>query len=400
MTATEYAPEAPAIPTLRGGCPFDPPSAYEQLRDERPVSRVTLWDGSRPWLVTRHRDARAVLSDQRFSADSSKPGFPFITRSRQALSTSARSLTRMDDPEHARLRRMLVKDFNVKSVDALRPGIQSIADEFLDRMTAHQPPADLVTEFALPFSSKVICLLLGVPYSDHAFFQQHTQVLVDQRSTAEEIGDARKELDGYLLDLAAVKKGTPDDGIISRLVAAGELAAGEIVTLSRLLVIAGHETTANMTALGTLVLLRNPDQLAQLRDDGSLVKGAVEELLRYLTVVQFGIPRVALEDVEIDGHTIGEGEGVVVSLASANRDTTAFPGGAELDIRRDSRRHVAFSYGMHPCLGHALARAELQVAFATLLRRLPNLSLAVPFEDIRYHDAAIVYGVEELPVTW
>lgn len=294
-----------ALPAARAaGCPFDPAPGVERARREEPVTRATLWDGSSCWLVTRHQDVRAVLGDPRFSADASRPGFPFLTVGARELSTSRPTFIRRDDPEHARLRRMLTADFMVKKVEAMRPEVQRLTDGLLDRMTAGRTSADLVAEFALPLPSLVICLLLGVPYDDHEFFQDRSRLLLSLRSTAEEVRTAGDELQHYLSRIAEAKRREPDNGIISRLVARDDLDAEEIASMGRLLLIAGHETTANMTALSTLALLRNPDQLARLRADPSLIKGAVEELLRYLSIIHNGLPRVADEDVTIGGRTI------------------------------------------------------------------------------------------------
>ncbi|MGW7573094.1 cytochrome P450 [Streptomyces sp. NPDC054765] len=390
-----------AVPAARAaGCPFDPAPGVERARREEPVTRATLWDGSSCWLVTRYEDVRAVLGDPRFSADATRPGFPFLSVGVRELATSKPTFIRRDDPEHARLRRMLTADFMVKKVEAMRPEVQRITDDLLDRMTAGRNSADLVAEFALPLPSLVICLLLGVPYDDHEFFQDHSRRLLSLRSTAEEVRTAQDELLCYLSRLAETKRREPDDGIISRLVARGELDNEEIASMGRLLLIAGHETTANMTALSTLALLRNPDQLARLRAEPSLIKGAVEELLRYLTIIHNGLPRVADEDVTLGGRTIRAGEGVLCILNSANRDEDAFSGGDALDVGRDARRHVAFGFGVHQCLGQPLARVELQIAVETLLRRLPDLRLDIPFEDVPFRHDMGIYGVHALPVAW
>ncbi|MGW1375709.1 cytochrome P450 [Streptomyces sp. NPDC002446] len=394
-------PAALAVPAARaGGCPFDPAPGVERALREEPVTRATLWDGSSCWLVTRHQDVRAVLGDPRFSADATRPGFPFLTAGGRELVTSTPTFLRQDDPEHARARRMLTSDFMVKKVEAMRPEVQRIADGLLDRMTDGRDRADLVPEFALPLPSLVICLLLGVPYEDHEFFQERSRILLSLRSAAGEVRTAQAELHRYLCELAESKRHAPDDGIVSRLIARGETDADEIAAMGRLLLVAGHETTANMTALSTLALLRNPDQLARLRTDPSLIKGAVEELLRYLTIVHNGLPRVATEDVAVGGVTIRAGEGVLCTLNTANRDEEVFPGGAGLDVGRDARRHVAFGFGVHQCLGQPLARVELQVAVETLLRRLPGLRLAVPFEDVPFRHDMGIYGVHSLPVAW
>ncbi|MCL6299793.1 cytochrome P450 [Streptomyces kronopolitis] len=389
------------LPAARAaGCPFDPAPGVERALREEPVTRATLWDGSSCWLVTRHQDVRQVLGDPRFSADATRPGFPFFTAGGREVIGTDPTFLRMDDPGHARLRRMLTADFMVKKMEAMRPEVQRLTDELLDRMTEGRGAADLVAEFALPLPSLVICLLLGVPYEDHEFFQRQSGVLLSLRSTREEVRAAQDELIGYLVRLADAKRDRPDDAIISRLVARGDLTSAEIAAMGRLLLIAGHETTANMTALSTLVLLRNPDQLARLREDPSLIKGAVEELLRYLTIVHNGLPRVATEDVRVGDVTVRAGEGVVCTLNTANRDEDAFPGGGGLDVGRDARRHVAFGFGIHQCLGQPLARVELQIALETLLRRLPGLRLDIPFEDVPFRHDMGIYGVHTLPIAW
>ncbi|MCL7381739.1 cytochrome P450 [Streptomyces sp. 35G-GA-8] len=399
MTVTDHPPRLTA-PASRGACPFSPPPEYEQAREEAPVTRVTLWDGSQCWLITRHEDVRAVLGDPRFSAEATRPGYPFLTPARKKLSSGEASFIRMDDPDHARLRRMLTADFMVKKIDAMRPEIQRLTDDLLDRMTASGSAADLVTEFALPLPSLVICRLLGVPYEDHDYFQERSRVLLHNASTETEILAASDELREYLIALAKAKEHTPDDGIISRLTARGELSVSEAASMGLLLLIAGHETTANMTALSVLALLREPDQWTRLQEDPSLVKGAVEELLRYLTIVHNGVTRAATEDVTVGGRTIRAGEGVICTLNTANRDADVFPSGGNLDVARDARRHVAFGFGVHQCLGQPLARVELQIALATIIRRLPELRLDVPFEDIRFRGDMAVYGVYALPVAW
>ncbi|MFI6765497.1 cytochrome P450 [Streptomyces sp. NPDC050355] len=394
-------PAALTLPATRaGGCPFDPAPGVERARREEPVTRATLWDGSSCWLVTRYEDVRAVLADPRFSADATRPGFPFLTAGARELFAKTPAFIRTDDPEHARQRRMLTADFMIKKMEAMRPEVQRIADELLDRMTEGRDAADLVAEFALPLPSLVICLLLGVPYEDHGFFQERSRILLNLGSAPEAVRTAQEDLQRYLSELAESKRQTPDGGIVSRLVERGELDDAEIASMGRLLLIAGHETTANMTALSTLTLLRNPAQLARLRQDPSLIKGAVEELLRYLTIVHNGLPRVATEDITVGGATIRAGEGVLCTINTANRDEDVFPDGAVLDVGRDARRHVAFGFGVHQCLGQPLARVELQIALETLLRRLPELRLAVPFEDVPFRHDMGIYGVHALPVAW
>jgi cytochrome P450 len=399
MTTLErLEPLTPTAP--RGSCPFAPPPVHEQARRQRPVARVTLWDGTPCWMVTGHAEVRAVLADRRFSSDSTRPGFPFVSPSRQVIATDNQSFIRMDDPEHARLRRMLTGDFLIRKTETLRPRIQEIADGFLDRMTAGPGPADLVTQYALPIPSLVICLMLGVPYVDHDWFQEASHAITRIDASPDEVRAAMYGLVDYLQELAAAKRKDPDGSIIGRLAERGDLTDGEIARMGRLLLVAGHETTASMIALSTLALLRHPAQLERLRAEPELITGAVEELLRYLSIVHGGLGRVATEDVVVGGKLVRAGEGVLCMLAAANRDDGVFPGGAGLDVTRNARRHMAFGFGVHQCLGQPLARLELQIALATLLRRLPGIRLAQPFEDIAFRHDMAVYGVDRLMVTW
>ncbi|WP_194892331.1 cytochrome P450 [Catenulispora pinisilvae] len=400
MTLADQSTEVLAVPASRGACPFDPPPAYDQAREQNPVSRVQLFDGSSVWMLTRHQDIRTALQDHRLSADGTKPGFPFLSPGRRQLGTQSASFIRMDDPEHARLRRMLTSDFIIKRVEALRPQVKAIAADLLDTMTRGKNHADLVTEFAFPLPSLVICLLLGVPYEDHGYFQKQSHILLSAGSSAEQVRVARDDLNGYIKNLAEAKRDHDDEDIISRLIHRDELTPDEIATMGTLLLVAGHETTANMTSLSILTLLRNPDQLKRLREDPGLIRGAVEEMLRYLSIIHQGLARTAVEDLEIGGQRIRAGEGVLLMINAANRDHEAFPDADAVDVGRDARRHLAFGFGVHQCLGQPLARAELQIALDVLINGLPNLRLAAPFEDIPFRDDMLVYGVHSLPIAW
>ncbi|MFE4831563.1 cytochrome P450 [Streptomyces sp. NPDC056672] len=394
----------PAYPMERAArCPFDPPPA---LNEREPVSRVKIWDGSTPWLVTGYHEQRAVLAEPTISSDWTRTGYPHRKATDAVSTNSSRAFPRMDNPEHDVHRRMLTSNFMVKRVEALRPRIQQIVDSQLDQMLAGPKPADLVTAFALPVPSLVICELLGVPYADHEFFQSRSYNLLSRTATPEQARAAAGQLQEYLLELVDAKNAAPGDDLFSRLVVerlrTGELSRGEVATMGVTLLVAGHETTANMIALGTVALLQNPGQLRELRetDDPVVVAGAVEELLRYLTIVHAGTRRVATEDIEIGGKLIKAGEGVIVANDAGNRDGTAFPDPDVLDIHRQSRHHVAFGYGIHQCLGQPLARVELQVVYSTLYRRIPTLDLAIPFEEVPFKEDMTVYGVHSLPVTW
>jgi cytochrome P450 len=401
--AGEHPAEIPEYPMARAaGCPFDPPPALRAKQEEGPLTKVRLWDGSTPWLVTRYAEQRTLLADPRISVDITRPGYPSPT---PVNGSSPISFILMDDPEHARLRRMVTAPFAIKRVEALRPAVQKITDDLIDDMLAGPKPVDLVEAFALPVPSLVICALLGVPYADHDFFQENSKTIIKRDATPEQRSAALGRLAGYLNDLLDEKLVNPGDDMLSQLterIKTGELSRQGAAQMGVLLLIAGHETTANMIALGTLALMEHPGQLALLRDtdDPKLVASAVEELLRYLHITHNGRRRVALEDIEIDGQLIRAGDGLIVANDIGNRDPEAFPDPDRLDIRRDARHHVAFGFGVHQCLGQPLARMELQVVYSTLYRRIPTLRLAADLEQIPFKHDGSVYGVYELPVTW
>ena len=311
----------------------------------------------------------------------------------------------MDPPEHTRYRRLLTGQFTVRRMNALTPRIEQIVADHLDAMGKMARPVDLVQAFALPVPSLVICELLGVPYADRELFQRRSRALLSMTTDGPTLVRVRNELEQYMLGLVQAKRLQPADDLLSGLIAReddpeGALSDEELVSIGNLLLIAGHETTANMLALGTLALLEHPAQLAALRADPSLIDQAVEELLRYLTIVQFGLVRTATEDVEVDGQCIRAGEPIVASLASANRDPQHFPEPDVLDLSRQYSPHLAFGHGVHQCLGQQLARVEMKVGFTALLERFPSLRLAVPLEQVRMRDDTFIYGVHELPVTW
>jgi cytochrome P450 len=390
------APRAPS-------CPFDPPPVWQALRSSDPVAKVRLFDGRTAWLVTRYADQRAVLADPRVSVDSARPGYPHLT---PHSGGSNLGFLRMDDPEHARLRRTVTSAFAVRRIEAMRPTVQKIVDDLIDKMLAGPKPADLVEALALPVPTLVISEMLGVPYEDHQFFQDNTNAIIKRTVTIEERQAAGRNLIEYLAGLVDRKAAEPCDDVLSGLagrVTSGELTRMEATQTGLLLLIAGHETTANMIALGTVALLEHPDQLALLRDtdDPKVIATAVEELLRYLHITHNGMQRVALEDIEVGGGVIRAGEGLLMLNEVGNRDPEAFPGEPDkLDLTRDARHHVAFGFGVHQCLGQSLARVELQVVYGTLYERVPTLRLAVPPEEIPFKHDGFIYGVYEAPVTW
>jgi cytochrome P450 len=405
---TELIPGDDALPAypMRRQCPFDPPRELAEIQAGERVRRIRLWDGSTPWLVTGYEEVRAMLSDPRISSNSDLPGFPHFSAGSEARRQTSKTFINMDGPEHDAKRRLLTRDFMVKRTEALRPQIQRLVDGLIDDMLAGPSPVDLVEAFALPIPSAVICDLMGVPYAERGLFHTMSRTMVSQSSTREQAVTAMGAMFDFLDRMVTEKDASPADDLISRLVVEqlrpGLLSRQELVSMLQLLLTAGHETTANMIALGTLVLLQNPDVLAEVRstDDPAVIAKTVEELLRYLNIVHTGRRRVALEDLELAGQHIKAGEGVIGAHDVANRDPSAFADPDRLDIHRKARHHIAFAYGVHQCLGQPLARVELQVAYGTLYRRIPTLALAADFDTLRFKVNNIVYGVEALPVTW
>ncbi|HZX04581.1 cytochrome P450 [Kribbella sp.] len=395
----------PVYPMTRAtGCPFDPPPRLRELQAEAPLTKVNIF-GKDAWLVTRYDDQRTLLADPRLSSDVRQPGYPSPTGEPPRKDGVGIGFILMDDPEHARLRRMVTAPFMIKRIEAMRPGVQKIVDGLIDDLLAGPKPVDLVEAFALPVPSLVICQLLGVPYADHDFFQQNSKNLIRMSATPQERAAAHGNLATYLDNLVGEKLENPGDDLLSGLtdrIRSGELTRQDAAGIGVLLLLAGHETTANMIALGTLALLEHPDQLAVLRetDDPKVVAGAAEELLRYLNITHNGRRRAILEDIELHGQVLKAGDGVILPNDIGNRDPSVFEDPDALDLGRDARRHVAFGFGVHQCLGQPLARMELQVVYSTLYRRIPTLGRAVGLEEIPFKHDGAVYGVYSLPVTW
>ncbi|WP_280335511.1 cytochrome P450 [Nocardia wallacei] len=403
MSKTDTVPHG--LPMDRDAGPFDPPSAITELRASRPVSPLIFPDGHEGWLVTGYEAVRKLMADTRFSSRQDigivhvpyeTPGMPAATEPSPVIPGL---FVAMDPPDHTRLRRKLTGAFTVRRMKQLEEHIAEIAERQLDAMAALAPPVDLVREFALPLPSLVICELLGVPYADRETFQVNSAKFLVKEQPLEEKMAAYGAMTSYLAGLAMGKRAEPGDDLLSDLARDEDLSIEELTGISFLLLLAGHETTANMLALGTFALLEHPEQLTQLRADPELVPGAVEELLRYLSVADI-FYRYATEDIELCGETIAAGSTVVVSLLAANRDPQRFDDADALDIHRTARGHVSFGHGVHQCLGQQLARIEMRAGFAGLIRRFPTLRLAVPAAAVPLRTDMNIYGVHELPVTW
>jgi cytochrome P450 len=371
----------------------DPYPWLADLREAGPVQRIKMRGDLEAWLVTRYDDVLAGITDPRLSSDPRHAGdhiknHPAFRR-RGDDDELGISMLSADPPDHTRLRRLVSKVFTARRIEQLRPRIQEIADRLIDDMAGHDE-IDLVGEYAFPLPVSVICELLGVPYEDRERFRRYSTDLLtpptDEASMQTAI-NARESIFGYLRELVDSKRDKPDDALLSALVAAeGEqrLTDDEVVSMGVLLLIAGHETTVNLIGTGTLLLLRNPDQLAALRADPGLLPGAIEEFLRFDGPVMMGPSRFAAEDVEIGGQLIRAGEIVLLAAGAANRDPARFDRPDMVDIARGANRHMAFGHGIHVCLGAALARLEGEIAIGTLIRRFPHLALAT-------EDAALVW---------
>ncbi|MGW7386852.1 cytochrome P450 [Streptomyces sp. NPDC054794] len=391
---------------LERTCPFAVSDTFDRLREEEPVSGVTMSDGRQAWLLTRHADIEAVLVDPRFSANRSHPGFPAMSRGgKDAFTHFAPFMISLDGKEHSAARRPMIPEFSMRRVAAFRPRIQEIVDDVLDKIVELPQPVDLVQELALTVPSRVITELLGAKPAHLERFYALAATMLNRSTTAAERDEAARGMRLNMDQLIAEKEAAPGEDLLSREIARQRVQDGDIdrpglASLAQLLLLAGNESTTEMIALGVATLLTHPEQLAAIVADPELTPGAVDELLRFFSVVEIGMARVALEDVEVGGVLIKAGEGVIASNVAGNRDPGIFPRPHEFDITRDARRHLAQGYGSHQCLGQNLARAELTIVFDTLFRRLPGLRLAVDFDELPFKYDALVFGLRRLPVTW
>ncbi|MFF8950724.1 cytochrome P450 [Streptomyces sp. NPDC014940] len=390
-----------ALPTLRTD-PFTPPVDLYRLNDSGPLHRLVYPDGHLGWLVTGHALSRSVLADPRVSARSETRRLPVRRPGADPfLGTPALPgwFVDMDPPQHTRFRRLLAGHFSARRLDPLRRRVQEIVDAHIATMRDMGAPADLVKAFALPVPSLVICQLLGIPAPFHAAFQQHSATVFSLTASARESAAAMSALSDGMTELVRIKRHRPDDDLLSRLTA-GDLSDEEVAGTGVFLFAAGHETVSSMIALGVFALLRHTEQREALQRGPRLADSAVEELLRYLTIFQFGVPRTASQDIELAGESITAGDSITVSLPAANYDPARFAHGHTMELDRAGSGNLAFGHGLHRCLGHALARLELRIAYTALLQQLPGLRLAVPAWDVRPAHESGFYGVHRLPVTW
>lgn len=366
-------------------------------------AEALLWDDTRAWAITRYAEARAVLASPSFSADVASPGFPSVVPNISAVGGEHISFLRMDPPRHDRLRRLLIPYFTFRRCEQARPRIREVVRGYLDTMADHGSPADVTALVAMPIPSKIICEMLDVPYSDHDFFQDRGGVIINAES-GDAVAAAITDLSTYIADLVDTRAAQPGTDLISELIheqlRPGALTRDELVAMSVLLLLAGHETTANMISLGVLSLIRRPGLAKIAIAGGDGLVALAEELLRFHSIAANAIWRVAVEDVRIGDRLFRAGEGAVILLDAANRDSAAFPGGAELGDRPPADGHLAFGHGVHQCLGQTVARIELQETLGEFFRRFSGARLAVPPEQVKYRGGALVRGLGSLPVSW
>jgi cytochrome P450 len=386
-------PDAALMPLRRTG--LDPVPELGEIRSREPISKVDIPFGVNVWLVSGYEEAKIVLGNTKgYSNDFAN----LVGQHGASESHSPGGLGFADPPEHTRLRRLLTPEFTMRRLSRLTPGIKAIIDQRLDAMAAIDGPVDLVEEFALPIPSLVICELLGVPYEDRGEFQRFSMARFDLFGGATASLGAISESLQYLEGVVKKQRDDPGDGLLGMIIKehGDEVGDIELAGLADGVLTGGFETTASMLALGALVLLQDRDAFDLIHDDDEAVHGFVEELLRYLTVVQVAFPRFAREDVTVRGVDIAKGDVVVVSLAGADRDPVLGNDLERVDLAREPTSHLAFGYGVHRCIGAELARMELRAAYPALVRRFPSMRLAD--DDLTFRRVSIVYGVDRLPV--
>jgi cytochrome P450 len=388
----------------------NPYPTYARLRVESPVLRVNMPSKQVAWLVTRYDDVVSVLKDERFVNEGDKVRTPEQVAKAPwvpgVFKPLMRSMLNLDAPDHTRLRALVHKAFTPRLIENMRPRILTLTEELLDAVQSRRR-IDLIRDYALPLPTTIIAEMLGVPVRDRHKFRRWSNALVSSTPSGWGILMMVPPVWAflrYIRKLVKVRRADPRDDLISGLVQAREagdrLSEDELLGMIFLLLIAGHETTVNLIGNGTLVLLEHPAQMQRLRSEPALVSTAVEELLRYDSPVQMANERYPREDVTIAGVTIPRGEMTIATLGSANRDDHQFDNPDELDLAREPNRHLSFGQGVHYCLGAPLARLEGQVAINTLLRRLPDLKLAVPRQALRWRKGIGLRGLESLPLSF
>lgn len=390
---------AVSLPTKRS-CPFDPPDGYTPLREQERITRMSYPGGTPGWLITRHAEAKELLTHKSFSARQEGIISPVPTELAYDGPADPGAFAKTDDPVHSKYRKLITGFFTVRRTRQLAPMIERIVHEQLDDLEKAGPGADLVDVFTESVPSRVMCEMIGVPESERKSLQRHVETLGRLSSTVPEALAAVSGMSGFLARFVPTRMDDPRDDILGDLIRGGQLTEQELMGMTATLITGAMDTTGNMLAMGIFTLLEHPDQLAKLHEDPELMGAAVEELLRFLTISHLGASRWALEDVEFAGQIIKKGEVVTVALPAANRDPERYDNPDQLDIGRTDHGHLALGHGVHQCLGQHLARTILRVGYEALFDRFPTLQLAVPSEEIQMRDDFVHYGPRSLPVTW
>ncbi|MFD8281212.1 cytochrome P450 [Streptomyces solisilvae] len=394
---------------LTGDGPLDPPAEWQRLRERCPMATAELPSGDKATYLTRYDDVKSLLSDARFSRPTATDNAARIAPD-GAGGPAANGDTSLAIPDrgepHQRWRRQVGKYLTAKRMTALRPGMVSIAESLVEDMVEHGQPADLKAAVGFPFPVYVICDLLGVPAEDRDRFSYWSDAFLNvSRYTTEETRAAHTELNQYMATLIAAKHTEPGEDLLSMLIAEsaeeGEgLSDDQLLHTGVALLVAGHETTANMIGKMVSMLLADRTRWERLLADPSLVRTAVDEALRFDANLGFGLRRYLGEDVDLDGRILPGGTTVICSMPAANRDERVFADPDEMDLGRSPNPHLTFGAGPHSCLGQTLARSELQVVLNVLLRKLPTLHLAVPAKELQRVEGLLVGGLRTVPVGW
>ena len=386
---------------------LDPPAEWAELRTTCPVAHVTLPSGDRATLLTRYADVKQVLADPRFTRRLNAPDAARLTADGGGVFSSEMATIIPDSgEEHQHWRHLAGRWFTAKRMNAMRPAMIQIAEDLIDDMVKRGSPGDLRAGLGFPLPVYVICDMLGVPAADRDRFSYWSDTLLNlTRYGKAETEAAQGEFFQYMSDLVAAKRAALGDDLLSELITAGGPEEGglsdiQILVTGMALLVAGHETTANMIGKMVAMLLADRSRWERLLADPSLIRTAVEESLRFDANSGFGLPRYLNAETEVSNTVVPRGTTVVCSMAAANRDETVFESAGEMDLTRSPNPHLAFGSGAHSCLGQALARTELQVALEVLLRRLPALELAVPVEELERVEGLAVGGLREVPVRW
>ncbi|AQZ65195.1 cytochrome [[Actinomadura] parvosata subsp. kistnae] len=401
MTVTE-APEYP----FRNPTALEPPQEWAELRQGCPVAPVRLASGDTALLLTRYDDVKQVLSDPRFTRQLDAEDAARVTANESGGVFGATTAGGMTGENHRAWRQLVGKAFTAKRVTAMQPRIQEMAELLVERMVAEGAPGDLVSAVGFPLPVWAICDLLGVPDSDREKFAYWSDTMLSMtRFTQEEIDTAQAEFDGYLVALVEGKRAEPGDDLVSELLSYvegldGRLTEQLMLATAKGLLVAGHETTANMIGKMMALLLADRGRWEALLADRALIRTAAEEALRFDANPGFGMPRYLTEEVEVAGQKLPRGTTVICSMASANRDDRQFEAAGEMRLDRSPNPHLAFGVGPHSCIGQSLARTELQTVLKVLLERLPTLELAIPAAELPRREGLIVGGLERVPVRW